>query len=116
MPVVLSLLVTLVGLLLALYVLKNIKTHKLDFRHGLFWLVLASLIVLSAWIYPLLRVVAETFGIENVSSMAFFFALVLLIYLSFTYSRALSKQRRQVTKLTQELALLRRDLEGGSHQ
>jgi hypothetical protein len=97
---------------LALYVLDLVRRRRLSEEYSLLWVIATSLIAVLGFCTPLLLWVTQALGILGAASTVFAvglaFALVMLLYLSVKMSRL--GQQNHV--LTQELALLRHELEG----
>jgi len=81
----------------------------MDFNFGLGWLLI-SIIILVFAIWPdLLAKMSDLLGIADPVNMLFFFAILLLIMVVFSLSKALTKEHDMTKKLAQELAILRKD-------
>lgn len=92
-----------------LYILKLISSKKLDFKFGLDWILVLCIILVFA-IWPgVLKKVSRFLGIYDPVNMLFLFGLLLLITIIFSLSMEISKLSEQNKKLSQELAILRKD-------
>jgi hypothetical protein len=96
---------------LALYVLDLVRRRRLSEEYSLLWVIASSTIAVLGFCTPLLLWVTQLLGILGAASTVFAFglafAMVMLLYLSVKMSR-LGQQNQA---LTQELALLRHELE-----
>ncbi len=96
---------------LALYVLDLVRRRRLSEEYSLLWVIATTLIAVLGFCTPLLIWVTQVLGILGAASTVFAaglaFALTMLLYLSVKMSR-LGEQNHV---LTQELALLRHELE-----
>lgn len=110
-----QLIVALGAVALALYVLDLVRRRRLSEEYSLLWVIATSTIALLGFCTPLLLFVTGLLGIVGGAASTVFafglgFALLMLLYLSTKMSR-LAQQNHA---LTQELALLRHDLERGA--
>jgi len=96
---------------LALYVLDLVRRRRLSEEYSLLWVIATSTIAFLGFCTPLLLWVTQLLGILGAASTVFAFglafALTMLLYLSVKMSR-LGQQNQS---LTQELALLRHELD-----
>lgn len=96
---------------LALYVLDLVRRRRLSEEYSLLWVIATTTIAVLGFCTPLLVWVTQLLGIlgaaSTVFAMGLAFALTMLLYLSVKMSRL--GQQNQV--LTQELALVRHELE-----
>jgi hypothetical protein len=112
-----QLIVALGAVALALYVLDLVRRRRLSEEYSLLWVITSTTIALLGFSTPLLLWVTQLLGIKGgaVSTVFAFglaFAMAMLLYLSVKLSR-LSQQNHA---LTQELALLRFQIEQTSQQ
>ena len=111
-----QLIVALGAVALALYVLDLVRRRRLSEEYSLLWVIATSTIALLGFCTPLLLWVTSLLGIVGGAASTVFafglgFALLMLLYLSTKISR-LAQQNHA---LTQELALLRHDLDRAPH-
>ena len=86
------------------YLLNMIRKKRLELRYALSWLgVGVSVIILACF--------AEKIGIASPVNMLFFFGFLFALAIILTLTMSLSRMSIRVKKLSQELALLRKDLE-----
>lgn len=108
MPLKLVLFIIFISVGLFIYVIYNVKKGYLSTKHSLLWVCICFTLCLFALIHQELLKVATFFGIETVSNMLFFFALILILLITFNLTKHISKQNKEIIKLTQELALLKK--------
>jgi hypothetical protein len=88
-----------------------IRRRKLREEYALLWLGVGLFtIVLALW-YGLLEWLTRLIGAVAPTTTLFIFAILFLAMVAIHYSISLSRLKDQVRDLTQELALLRKDLE-----
>ena len=110
MPNELKVVLVLSILIFLIYVLKNIKRNNLNIKNALIWIIISIGIIMCVFLIEPLRVIAQLAGIKTVSNMIFFVGFVCLIYVCFNITKTTSKQNRKIVELTQELALLRKEV------
>ena len=94
-----------------LYVVKSIKDGKIEIRHALLWILIAVLAAVSVFFANELGVLAGLVGVKTTSNLVFLLGFVFLVFVTFSLTRTVGAQSKKITKLTQELALLRKKLE-----
>ena len=92
-----------------LYIFRLISVKKLNFKLGLSWSLIALVIVLFAAWPGLLKKISHFLGIYDPVNMIFMFGFVLLLFIVVSLSMEISKLSEQNKKLSQEIAILRKD-------
>jgi hypothetical protein len=86
-------------------ILELIRRHKLQERYSVIWFV-AGIAMLAGAAFPdLLRVLADAFGVRDVTIALFSLLFLLLLGLALSFSVIISRQAEQITRLAQERAL-----------
>lgn len=86
-------------------ILELIRRHKLQERYSVIWFV-AGIAMLAGAAFPdLLRVLADAFGVRDVTIALFSLLFLLLLGLALSFSVIISRQAEQITRLAQEQAL-----------
>jgi len=86
-------------------ILELIRRHKLQERYSVIWFV-AGIAMLAGAAFPdLLRVLANVFGVRDVTIALFSLLFLLLLGLALSFSVIISRQAEQITRLAQEQAL-----------
>ena len=103
-----------IGIILILafiYIFYSIKKKKIDIRHSLIWiLVCIVLAILDIW-PSLLQWITTALGFELPVNMLFFLGFAIAIGIIFGLTARVSKQSEQIKTLTQQIALLKKDVE-----
>ncbi len=105
------------GLLFVLLILmKAIKDKKLDLQYTLIWLgLLMALLVLV--IFPhILSLISYWFGIAVPVNALFFLGFCFSVILIYRLTTVISKMSAQITRLSQEVALLKKNQEDQDKQ
>ena len=97
-------------LIVAGYIIRLVKHKKIDFKYGLAWLLI-ELCVLVLVIWPvLLDKLSDKLGIASPMNMLFFFGFALTVVIIFSLSVSVSRLSDRVRKLSQEIAIIRKDM------
>ena len=92
-----------------LFIIRMIHRKRMSFRYGLGWLfVVVCLVILAAFPW-ILNNIAAFMGIASPVNTLFFFGFCFAIFLIFSLSITVSKQADRIKKLSQEIAILRKD-------
>ncbi len=111
MPSSLKIFSTVVIAFFLLYVLRNVQKKQLSVRNSIIWLLMGVAIIFCLFQMPLLRKIADLIGIETISNLIFFLGFIFLIFVCFDIMKILSTQNKKIINLTQELALLKKEVE-----
>jgi hypothetical protein len=104
-------LAALIGLAFIISILELIRRHKLQERYTALWLLVGVGFVLCAIFPQLLTVAADVLGVRD-TNVALFVVLIgglVLVVLHLTV--VISQQSEQITRLAQEVAISRSELE-----
>lgn len=99
------------AILLALLIVTLVRRRKLREEYALLWLAVAAAITAVALFYPLLEWLSALIGAVDPTSTLFIFSLLFLLVVSIHFSVAHSRAKDQIRDLTQEIAILRSELE-----
>jgi hypothetical protein len=118
-----QLLVVVLGLLVLLFVLNEVRRKKIREEYSLLWIFAASVLVLSATFIKSVEKVSHLVGIYYPPAFLFLIAILMVMVLQFHFSTVISTLREQNKNLTQDLGILeaevkelRRTLEAGGKQ
>ncbi len=100
-----------VALALILAIFELIRRRKLREEYALVWLLVGFGIVGLVWAYGLLERLTREIGAVAPTTTLFLFAFLFLIVMAMQFSIKLSKLVGQIKDLTQELGILRTELE-----
>ncbi len=93
-----------------LYIVNLMRKKVLDYKFALGWLfVIVVISVLTIW-PPLLAKCSTMLGIASPTNMLFFFGFCLVVLLIFSLSITISRLTDKVKKLSQEIAIIRKDM------
>lgn len=111
MPIRLQIVVGIIMILGLIGMFIMIHRGKLNLKYALLW-ILAGIVVLILDIFPgALGILAKVLGIELPINMLFFMGFCFALLLVFGLTIKVSKMSDEVKRLTQELAILKYDIE-----
>ena len=93
-----------------------VRKKKIDLRYSLRWMVVCVLILILDIFPQIIYFCAGLIGITLPSNMVFFVAILLLISVIYSLATSVSHLSEKVKRLTQEIALLKEELEGNSKE
>ena len=98
-------------LLIGFVIIINMVRKKiLDLRYALIWLALIAMILVIVIVPGLLGVITHFLGIYDAMNMVFFMGFVFLIVVTFFLTAALSRNSNRIKALTQQVALLEKQV------
>ena len=106
----LQIMVIIFIVLAVLYIVNQLRKKKLDYRFGLGWLLIIFCILVLTVSPKLLSMLAGFLGITLQINMLFFFGFCFIVILVFSMSMMISSLSDRVKKLSQEIAILRKDM------
>jgi hypothetical protein len=99
------------GVAVLLFVVNLVRTKKLKEEFALLWLLTAVVLVLTPLFIDYLDLVAYALGIEYPPALIYLLAIISLLFILLQFSMRISRFSEQIKVLTQELALLRAQVE-----
>jgi len=101
----------LLGLAVLGFVINLVRTRRLQERYALLWLVAGLGLVIAPWIVPWLDQLAYVLGFAYPPALLLMLAVIGLLLIIFQLSLNISRNSEYIKTLTQELGLLRQELE-----
>ncbi len=111
----LQIIIIIVILLAVLYIINQLRRKKLEYRFGLGWLFIIFCIFVLTVCPKMLDEITRILGIALPINMLFFFGFCFIVMLVFSMSMMISNLNDRVKKLSQEIAIIRKDMYD-SHQ
>lgn len=93
-----------------------IRKNKVELKYALLWFVLGSGVFIFACFPRVTNFLAELMGISTPINMLFFIGFCFSLVIIFSLSVAVSRVSSRVKKLTQELALLKKEIKDKNGQ
>jgi len=111
MPITQKVVTIFIAVSIFIIILELVRRRKLMEEYSWLWLLTGiGLVILTLW-YGLLVKVTHLIGAAVPTSALFLFALVFLMFVCLQFSVKISKLTNQVKNLTQELTILRPEIE-----
>ncbi|MBI4518062.1 MAG: DUF2304 domain-containing protein [Deltaproteobacteria bacterium] len=101
----------LFSLALIVFVIEAVRRTRLKERYALLWIGAGIALLLLSVYRPLLDRIALSLGVSYPPSLLFLVAFLFLLAIVLHYSLVLSSHRDSIRRLTQAVALLKRELE-----
>lgn len=111
MPNSLKIFLVISILIFIIHVLNNVKKNKLSVRNCIVWLVMSIAVIICVFQVENLTELAHLIGIKTLSNLIFFLGFIFLIYVVFDLTRIVSTQNKKIITLTQELGILKKEIE-----
>lgn len=87
-----------------------VKKH-IGIKFALVWILLFVILILALLIPGFLTFITDLLGFQTPSNMVLSIFIALLVAINISYAIAMSRQTKRITKLTQDCALLKSQLE-----
>lgn len=91
-------------------IINMVRKKSLNLRYALIWLALIAMILVIVIVPGLLGVITHFLGIYDAMNMVFFMGFVFLIVVTFFLTAALSRNSNRIKALTQQVALLEKQV------
>lgn len=99
------------SLFFLLLILWSVRQKRLQEAYAILWLLIGIMITAVSLNINFLRTISELIGIQYPPATLFLLLLCGVIVILFQYSLLLSKNQARISRLTQEIALLKQELE-----
>ena len=101
-----QLFVVVLGLLVLLFVLNQVRRKKIREEYSLLWILSIAVLVLSATFIKSVEKLSHLVGIYYPPAFLFLVAILMVMMLQFHFSTVISTLREQNKNLTQDLGIL----------
>lgn len=104
--------VSLTGsIIFLLLILWSVRQQKLKEAYAMIWLLIGFVMIIFSVFPNILHVISRCIGIVYAPATLFLCLLCGVIMILFQYSLLLSKNQERISRLAQEIALLKNELE-----
>ena len=100
----------IVCVLFMFYIYRKVIKKKIEFRYAIAWMIMVFVLLLLCIFDEVLVPFKTFFGFEVVSNMIFFLGFIFLSLLLLSLSIKMNKQSEKIISLTQEVALLKKEM------
>ncbi len=94
-----------------IFILNLVRKNKLDEKYSILWIILGIIILIVAIFPDIIVKVADLFNVYYPPTLMLLFALMILGTYIIHISIVLTKQNKMIVKLTQELAIVKEQME-----
>lgn len=98
-------------LIFMLFIYKKVEKGNLQLKYSFAWYIIAIGLILASIFDFVLVPIRDFLGFETVSNMVFLIGFMIISMLVFTLNVKYSELQSKTTKLTQEIALLKKEVE-----
>lgn len=95
------------SLVFLIVVVELVRSNKLQEKYSFLWLVLGAAVLLLSITPDIMETISQWLDIKNPPSLLFLFGLVYLLIYNLHMTTVVSRQSEKITRLVQELALLK---------
>lgn len=99
--------VSIAALVLLFLILFSLRRNSMSIKGSITWLLLPLLFIVVAIFPDPLEQFAHILGFETLSNFIFVIIIALLLIICFFLTATISRQGNQITKLIQELSILK---------
>ncbi|MBR3252675.1 DUF2304 domain-containing protein [Candidatus Saccharibacteria bacterium] len=100
--------------ILFIIIITSIAKNRLSIKNSIAWLLLPIIFIIIAIFPDPLQSFAHWLGFETLSNFIFLVIIALLILICFFLTVSNSKQQDEITKLNQEISILKKGQNGKS--
>lgn len=102
--------ILLIVLILAIgFIVSEISKKKIDFKFGIVWIVISLVLILFTIWNGLLIWLTHLVGIVTPINFLYLLAILLLVWIVYSMSKTIALLQEKIKRLSQELAILRKD-------
>lgn len=105
----------LFSLIFLLAVIDLVRRNKLHERYSLLWIFFAIVVFVISSSNVFIEVLARSLGIIYAPSILFLLGLIYLLIYNLHITTVISQHTDKITRLTQEISLLKKRLGSGDH-
>lgn len=102
-----------VSLLSCIYVIRKIRKSKMKIESSISWIFFAVVIFLLSVFPDIIMFASDWIGIQSPTNLVYLIMIFIAISTTFSLSIKLSMQEHKINILTEEVAILRKQIEEG---
>ena len=104
------LIISFIGVLLLIFVIRSVRSKRLKEEYALLWIFMSVVLVMAPLLIDLIDTVSFAIGIDYPPALLIVITLLCFVLIFFQMSVTISRFSEQIRKLSQELALTQRRL------
>ena len=101
----------LLAIITFLFVVRKVKYNTIHIKDTIIWVLWTALVMILAIFPQILSYISHLLGFELVSNSIFFFICGFLYITVFLQAQKVSLQQERIKNLSQEIGLLRKEIE-----
>lgn len=98
---------TIATIILFILIIFSVRKNSISVKSSIAWLLLPIVFLIIAIFPEPLTKISNSLGFETLANFIFLITIALLIILTFFHTITISKQQTEITKLIQEIAILK---------
>lgn len=91
-------------------IFRLLKKGKISVKYSLTWFLMALLILLVGLFPKFMEFIANLFGFTTISNLVIGIILTLLMFITLVLTMIVTNQRTQIKNLTQEISILKKEV------
>lgn len=99
------------AVLFELFILNLVRRNKLDEKYSILWIILGVIVLIVALFPNIIITIANWFNVYYPPALMLLFAIIVLGTYIIHISITITRQNRMIVKLTQELAITKKDID-----
>lgn len=103
--------VSIAALILLIFIIRSLRKNSMSVKISVAWLLLPLVFIIIAIFPGPIDFLAHSLGFETPSNFIFVITIALLLILCFFLTSTISRQGSQITKLIQEMSILKHQQE-----
>ncbi|HBC2035026.1 TPA: DUF2304 domain-containing protein [Clostridium perfringens] len=112
---ILQFIILSVCFLFNIYIIGMINKEKLELKYALTWLFSSLILIIIAMFPPILDWISTILHILSPVNALFLIMIFFLLVIIFTLTIALSKSKKQIIAISQEVGILKEKIERGEN-
>lgn len=113
MSITLQIFLVILLIIQTVIMIETLKKKNMSMKYATMWLGIIFVLFIFSFFPNILISISKLFGFKATSNMVFLGGYFILFYLIFIQSIELSKQKKEIVKLIQELSILKKDKKDG---
>lgn len=99
------------SIIFIIFILNLVRKNKLDEKYSIMWLFLAGITLIVSIFSSIIETISEWFDVYYPPTLLLLFAVIIMMAYIVHITLVITKQNKMIIKLTQELAILKKDIQ-----
>ncbi len=110
-PIKLQIMLVVMCLVMFLFFINEVRKYRLDLRYTLLWFLIILINLVISLFPSLIKFISNILSIQTPSNLLFLIGILASLLITYSLTYELSKHTLKIKELTQELGLLKSELE-----